>query len=135
MSHFSRVKTVIRDREILCDALRQLHYNFQEGERLPIRGYASNTEYGQVVLNTGTRYDIGFQLQSDETYSCCADWWGVSGNTSLKEESFLQDLNRTYGHVAVRRQVDEKVEEGVWILEDERVLENGEIELVVSEKF
>jgi len=135
MSHFTRVKTVIRDREILCESLRQLHYQFQEGERVPIRGYANNAEYGQVVVNTGSRYDIGFQRQSDETYACCADWWGVNGNTSIRQESFLQDVNRTYNHVAVRRQIDEQVKAGAWILESEQVLPNGEIELVVAEKF
>ena len=36
MSHFTTVKTVIRDQETLRETLQQLHYNFQVGERLPI---------------------------------------------------------------------------------------------------
>lgn len=131
MSHFTRVKTVIRDAVLLQDTLRQLHHRFQAGERVPIRGYQNNTDYGQVVIDTGSKYDIGFQRQSDETYAVYTDWWGVQGNTKLREQSFLQEVNRTYAHLAVKRQV---LQEG-FIIEEERVLENGEIELVVCERF
>lgn len=44
MSHFTRVKTVIRNQLLLEDTLKQLHHRFQTGERLPIRGYQNNTE-------------------------------------------------------------------------------------------
>ncbi|HID22251.1 MAG TPA: DUF1257 domain-containing protein [Planctomycetaceae bacterium] len=131
MSHFTTVKTVIRDLELLQETLRQLHYNFQVGERLPIRGFAGSRQYGQVVINTGSRYDIGFQQQADQTYQVCADWWGVEGNTPIRQHSFLEELNRTYAHQAVRKQV---LEEG-YIIEEERVLDNGEIEMVVCENF
>jgi len=131
MSHFTRVQTQIRDRDLLTESLRQLHHRFQEGERIPIRGYMGNTEHGQVVIDNGSRYDIGFQLQPDQTYACCADWWGVQKDTALREQSFLHEVNRTYAHLTVRRQIREQ---GL-ILEEERVLPNGEIELVVCESF
>ncbi|MCO6455034.1 MAG: DUF1257 domain-containing protein [Pirellulaceae bacterium] len=131
MSHFSTVRTVIRDQELLRDSLRQLHYQFQAGEHVPIRGFANSQQHGQVVVNTGCRYDIGFQRQTDGTYSVCADWWGVQGNTQLREAAFLQQVNQKYAHLAVRRQV---LEQG-YVIEEERVLDNGEIELVVCENF
>ena len=131
MSHFTRVQTVIRDTVLLQETLRQLHHRFQAGERVPIRGYQNNTDYGQVVIDTGSTYDIGFQRQADETYAVCTDWWGVQGNTPLREQSFLQEVTRTYAHLAVKRQVSL---EG-FIIEEERVLDNGEIELVVCERF
>jgi hypothetical protein len=131
MSHFTRVQTLIRDQVILEDTLRQMHQRFQVGERLPIRGYQGNTEYGQVVIDTGSRYDIGFQRQPDETFNLCTDWWGVQGNTPIRQESFTQELNRTYAHLTVRKQV---LEQG-FIIEEERVLESGEIEVLVCERF
>ena len=131
MSHFTRVQTVIRDQVVLEDTLRQLHYQYQVGERLPIRGYQGNTEYGQVVINTGSPYDIGFQRQTDQTFALCTDWWGVQGNTPIRQETFTQEINRTYAHLAVKRQV---LEQGL-IIEEEKVLPNGEIELVVCERF
>lgn len=131
MSHFTRVQTVIRDPVMLADTLRQLHYHFQTGERVPIRGYQNNTEYGQVVIDTGSRYDIGFQRQPDQTFNVCADWWGVEGNTALRQTPFIEEINRTYAHLTVKQQV---LEQGL-IIEEERVLPTGEIELLVCERF
>jgi hypothetical protein len=131
MSHFTRVRTVIRDQAVLEDTLRSLNRRFQVGERVPIRGYQGNTEFGQVVVDTGSKYDIGFQRQADSSFEVLADWWGVQGNTSTKEESFIQEVNRAYAHLTVRKQV---LDQGL-IIEAERVLDNGEIELVVCERF
>ncbi len=116
---------------LLEDTLRKMHCQFQTGERVPIRGYQNNTEYGQVVIDTGSRYDIGFQRQTDETFVVCADWWGVKGNTNIRELTFTQELNRNYAHLTVKKQV---LEQGL-IIEEERVLDNGEIELLVCERF
>lgn len=131
MSHFTRVQTVIRDQVLLEDTLTQLHHRFKVGERVPIRGYLGNTEYGQVVIDTGSQYDIGYQRQTDDSFAVCADWWGVQGNTPIREAAFLEQVNRTYAHLTVKQQV---LEQG-FIIEDERILPNGEIELVVCERY
>lgn len=131
MSHFTQVQTVIRDQSLLEEALRQLNYRFQSAERVPVRGYQGNQEFGQVVIDTGSGYDIGFQRQADQSFAVCADWWGVRNKTKLRQESFLQEVNRTYAHLAVKRQV---IRQGL-IIESENVLPNGEIELVVCERF
>ncbi|MBI5911280.1 MAG: DUF1257 domain-containing protein [Betaproteobacteria bacterium] len=131
MSHFTQVQTVIRDQTLLEETLRQLNYQFQSGERVVIRGYQGNQEFAQVVIDTGGAYDIGFQRQADQSFAVCADWWGVRNKTKLREESFLQELNRTYAHLAVKQQV---IKQGL-IIEEENILPNGEIELVVCERF
>jgi hypothetical protein len=131
MSHFTRVQTVIRDQALLEEALRKLNYQFQSGERVLVRGYQGNQESAQVVIDTGSDYDIGFQRQADQSFAVCTDWWGVRNKTKLREESFLQELNRTYAHLAVKQQV---IEQGL-IIEEENILPNGEIELVVCERF
>src|SRR3970040_3166468 len=131
MSHFTRVQTVIRDQALLEEALRQLNYQFQSGESVLVRGYQGNQESAQVVIGTGSAYDIGFQRQPDQSFAVCADWWGVRNKTKLRQESFLQEVNRTYAHLAVKRQL---IEQGL-IIEEENVLPNGEIELAVFERF
>ena len=131
MSHFTRVQTVIRDQALLEETLRQLHYQFQAGERVPIRGYQGNQESGEVVIDTGSDYDIGFQRQADQSFAVCADWWGVRNKTKLRQESFLQEVKRTYALLAVKQKV---IEQGL-IIEEENILPNGEIELVVCERF
>ena len=131
MSHFTQVQTVIRDQALLEEALRQLNYQFQSGERVLVRGYQGNQESAQVVIDTGSDYDIGFQRQADQSFAVCTDWWGVRNKTKLRQESFLQELNRTYAHLAVKQQV---IKQGL-IIEEENILPNGEIELVVCERF
>ncbi len=131
MSHFSQVQTVIRDQVLLEESLRQLQFEFQSAEEVTIRGYQGNTECAQVVVDTGCRYDIGLQRKADGSFDVCADWWGIEFNTQIRKESFMQALNRTYAHLTVKRQV---LEQGL-IIEQEKVLPNGEIELVVSERY
>ena len=131
MSHFSQVQTVIRDRALLEESLRQLQFEFQSAEEVTIRGYQGNAECAQIVVDTGSRYDIGLQRQEDGSFTVCADWWGVEFNTQIRKETFMQALNRTYAHLTVKQQV---LEQGL-IIEQEKVLPNGEIELVVSERY
>jgi hypothetical protein len=40
------------------------------------RGYAGSQEQAEVVIHTGSNYDIGFQRKAD-AYEVVADWWGV----------------------------------------------------------
>lgn len=131
MSHFTKVKTVIQDHVILADALTELHYQFKIGETLPIRGYAGKVATGQVVVTTGCDYDIGFQRQENQSYDVCADWWGVQKGSTIRQEEFLNDVNRTYACLAIKKQV---FEQG-YIIEREAIKANGEIELVVCERF
>ena len=85
MSHFTTVRTQIRNQDNLVETLKHLHYSFQVGERLPIRGYQEGREFGQVVIDTGSAYDIGFQRQADQSFAVCADWWGVQRNSDIQE--------------------------------------------------
>ncbi len=129
MSHFTTVKTVVRDKAILCETLRKLKYEFQVGEYLPIRGYQGQNTFGHIVINTGSEYDIGFQRQKDGSFHVCTDWWGIEGTTGIRQEDFLHALNQNYSHIAIKKQVQEQG----YIIEKEQVNENGEIELVVCE--
>ena len=95
MSHFLRIRTQIREREHLVRALRDLHHRFREGENLVVRGYAGNRETAEVVVDTGSEYDIGFRRQAEE-YEVVADWWGVEGNAPLRREAFIREVSRQY---------------------------------------
>ncbi len=129
MSHFLRIRTQIREREHLVQALRDLHYQFQEGRNLAVRGYASNRETAEVVVNTGCAYDIGFQRKAQE-YDIVADWWGVQGNSPIRQETFVQQVNRQYAYNLIRNQA---VEQNL-IVEEEQALENGDLVILLSER-
>ena len=130
MSHFLRVQTQIREQEMLAAALRDLHYQFQEGESLVVRGYAGNTEHAQVVVDTGSQYDIGFK-QSGQVYEVVADWWGVQGNSSIRQDSFIRQVNQQYAFNVVRDQA----EEDYLIIERDEVNEQGEREIILVEDY
>lgn len=104
MSHFVNIKTRIAERQQLVAALQAMHMQYQVSERhendIVFRGYQGKTERGEVVVNPGGGYDIGFQRQADG-YEMVADWWGVQKDTPLRQESFLQQLHREYAHQTV----------------------------------
>jgi hypothetical protein len=129
MSHFQRIRMQIREREHLVQALRDLHYQFQEGENLVVRGYAGNRETAQVVVNTGSQYDIGFQRKAEE-YEVVADWWGVERNSPIRQAAFIQQVNRQYACNLIRDQAREQN----LILEEEQTLDNGDVVIVLSER-
>lgn len=132
MSHFVKIRTQIREREHLVQALRDLHYQFQVAENLAhlsIRGFAGNTERAEVIVDTGSKYDIGFRRSADQ-YEMVADWWGVEGNSKLRQQTFVQEVNRRYAYNVVLDQAHEQH----LIFEDEQTLENGNVVLLLSER-
>jgi hypothetical protein len=129
MSHFQRIRTQIREREHLVQALRDLHYQFQEGENLIVRGYSGNRESAQVVVNTGSEYDIGFQRKAEE-FEVVADWWGVERSSPIRQEAFIQQVNRQYAYNLIRDQAREQN----LIVEEEQTLENGDVVIILSER-
>lgn len=129
MSHFQRLRTQLREQEHLVAALRDLHYQFRVGEHLPVRGYAGSRESAEIVVDTGTRYDIGFRRQQQE-YEILADWWGVERGSSLRQQTFLQQIQRQYAYNVIRDQVREQN----LVVEEERALDNGDVVIVLSER-
>lgn len=129
MSHFVRIQTQIREREHLVSALRDLHYQFQEGQNLVVRGWQDNRETAEVVVNTGSNYDIGFRRQAQE-YEVVADWWGVENNTPIRQQSFIAQVSQRYAYNLVKEQAREQY----LIVEEEQTLENGDVVILLSER-
>ncbi|MDP2997720.1 MAG: DUF1257 domain-containing protein [Bryobacterales bacterium] len=129
MSHFVRIRTQIREREHLAQALRDLHYQFQEGRNLVVRGWQGNRETAEVVVNTGSNYDIGFRRQAEE-FEVVADWWGVENNTAIRQRSFLEQVGQRYSYNLVKEQAREQY----LIVEEEQELANGDVVIVLSER-
>ena len=109
MSHFVRIQTQIREKELLELSLRELNHRFQSAQsnELLVRGYEGNRERAEVVVDTGSNYDIGFQRQQDR-YQIVADWWGVEKDTSIQQQSFCQQINRQYAYHVVSEQAREQ---------------------------
>ena len=67
MSHFSTVKTELRDRESLLAALRDLGQEPSSGEQ-PVRGYRGQTVTADLCCPQSEGGDIGFRWNSAEQH-------------------------------------------------------------------
>jgi hypothetical protein len=129
MSHFSTVKTELRDRNALIDALRDLGHTPSEGER-PVRGYRGQTVLADLTIASGddtSASDIGFRWNpATGSYELVADLdlW----RRPQPVERFLAQLTQRY---ALRSILAASAEEGFQVSE-QRQAADGSIELVVT---
>jgi predicted GTPase len=129
MSHFVRIRTEIREREHLVQALRDLHCEFQEGRNLVVRGFGRMGEKAEIVVKTGCRYDIGFRQRAGR-FEAVADWSGLKVEKRFSQEAFVAEVSQRYAYNVVKAQAREQYQ----IVEEEQTLKNGDIVLLLSER-
>jgi len=123
MSHFSRIKTRIVEKEHLLAALRDLNYAPQEGE-VSVRGWGGQTTPAEIKVATKNKgYDIGFR-KKDGCYEIVADWFGVKG---VSQKAFVQQVNQRYAYHVARA----KLEAQGFSVAGEEVDDKGRIRLVL----
>ncbi|MCT7971267.1 DUF1257 domain-containing protein [Laspinema olomoucense] len=120
MSHFTTIKTQIKNGTILQQTLEQLNYVVETNTT--VRGYQGIKTNAEYVMRRQNGYDIGFQ-KTGEIYEMVADFWGVD----LKDE-FIQQIHQTYGENIVKDYARSKGYE----IESQQVLEDGSIQLVLG---
>ena len=122
MSHFSTIKTKIKDKEILIQALNLLQYNVQNDQELinPI-----NHRHEKVKVDVSITDDIGFKWNG-ESYDLVAD--EQTWDLDVPVQRFIDKLTQQY---AVQNIKKVAVEEG-FNVEQQIKNVNGEVELVVS---
>jgi hypothetical protein len=126
MSHFSTIKTELRDRQSLLDALADLGHEPREGS-LIVRGYRGQTVEAQLAVAQANGADIGFRLNPETgSYELVTDLdlW----NQQVPVERFLAQLNQRY---ALRSILAATAEEGFQVSEQSQH-QDGSIELVVT---
>ena len=129
MSHFSTVKTELRDRSALIDALRDLGHAPSEGER-PVRGYRGQTVVADLTVaaeDDASAADLGFRWNAAiGSYELVTDLdlW----KRSVPVERFLAQVTQRY---ALRSILAASSEEG-FAVSEQRQAADGSIELVVT---
>ena len=126
MSHFSTVKTQLRKREPLFQALNDLGYVPEEGENL-IRGYRGQTVKAEMVVSSTRGGDIGFRFDtSSQSYELVTDLdlW----SQPVPVERFLAQLTQRY---ALNTVLTAAKQEGFEVAEQSSNVD-GSIELVVT---
>ena len=62
MSHFTEVKTKIKDTELLKESLSQLNLTYEhDANGVAVRGFVGDTVQCEFKIDTGTKYDIDFE--------------------------------------------------------------------------
>ena len=126
MSHFSTIKTELRDRQSLLEALEDLGHGPRQGS-LMVRGYRGQTVEAQLAVAQANGADIGFRLNPETgSYELVTDLdlW----NQPVPVERFLAHLNQRY---ALRSILAATAEEGFQVSEQAQQ-QDGCIELVVT---
>lgn len=126
MSHFSTIKTELRDRQSLLEALEDLGHDPRQGS-LMVRGYRGQTVEAQLAVAQANGADIGFRLNPETgSYELVTDLdlW----NQAVPVERFLAQLNQRY---ALRSILAATAEEGFQVSEQAQQ-QDGSIELVVT---
>jgi hypothetical protein len=107
MSHFTRVRTALRDGRTLAAALRTLGFAEVEihDEKAALRGYygAEDGSSAEIVIRrrhaSGAVADIGFARQQDGTFEAILD----AMDRRRYGDDWMNRLARAYGHAAAVR--------------------------------
>jgi hypothetical protein len=97
MSHFSQIKTQIRNLQSLKSALTDLGHEWKAGP-CEVRGYQGLTETADVAIAQENGYDIGFRWNGTE-YELVTDlqYWNQVGSV----DRFLKRISQRYAYHAV----------------------------------
>ena len=126
MSHFSTVKTQLKKKLPLMQALRDLGFLPEEGKNL-VRGYRGQTIEAELYVKISHGGDIGFRWNEfSKTYELVTDLdlW----KQQIPVERFLSKLTQRY---ALNTVIATTANEGFEIAEQKNNID-GSIELVVT---
>ena len=124
MSHFSQIKTQIRNLNSLQAALTDLGIDWKSGSKT-VRGYRGQTRNAEITIEQENGYDVGFSWNGKE-YELVADleyWqqpWSVEG--------FLSKVTQRYAYHTV---VNETARQGFHIAEQKQN-QDGSIRVLVQ---
>ena len=118
MSHFSTIRTKLKNKPILQEALEILQYDVKEYQELKVTGaHGIGHETVEAELAIGT--DIGFRLNEiTGVYELVADL--ETWNQPISVERFIDKVNQQYARMTVHNTVKDmgfQVEEE-WEMED-----------------
>ena len=122
MSHFTTIKTQIKDVAALESACREMHFPLLRNTEA--RGYAGQTRRGDFVIKLNGPYDIAVNKQPDGTFGLTTDWW--LGHVEKEVGSNFGKLLQLYG---VHKATAEARKKGFSVMRQPQ--RNGAIKLVL----
>ena len=127
MSHFTCIKTKIKERPYLVEALELMGHEVQENQQLVINNPSHATDHPEFHAEVAIRNDIGFRLNKNTgNYELVAelDTWDLD----VPVERFIDKLTQQYAKATLLATSEE---EG-FVLEKESTNIDNTIEMVVT---
>ena len=127
MSHFSTIRTQLKKKETLLEALNILQYNVKEKQDLVIENPSHAEDHPVMNACIAVAPDIGFcwneQTQSYDLYSDEQTW-----SLNVPPNRFVDKVTQQYARMTVHHTMKE---EG-WQVEEEWEMDDNSIELTVT---
>ena len=126
MSHFTAIKTKIRHKPELQEALELLQYNVVEDQELKVTG-AHGIKHETVMAELAISNDIGFRLNPmSNEYELVADL--ETWNQPIPVERFMDKVNQQYARMTVHNVVQDMG----FQVDEEWEMDDNSIELTVT---
>ena len=126
MSHFSTIKTKLKNKPQLVEALELLQYDVKEDQQLKVtgsHGIGHETVEAEVAIGT----DIGFRMHPvTGEYELVADL--ETWNQPIPVERFIDKVNQQYARMTVHNVVKDMG----FQVDEEWEMEDNTIELTVT---
>ena len=127
MSHFTCIKTKIKERPYLIEALELLGHVVQENQELVITNPDHAEDHPVVHAEVAISNDIGFrwneETQTYDLYSDHATW-----NLNVPPSRFINKVTQQYARMSIHNTIKE---EGFQV-QEEWEMDDGSIELTVT---
>ena len=123
MSHFTTIKTKIKNKPELLEALELLQYDVKQDQELinPL-----DHQHEKVKVDVSIGNDIGFRLNSNGEYELVADI--QTWNQSIPPERLIEKVTQQYARMTIHNTVKEMG----FQVEEEWEMDDNSIELTVT---
>ena len=126
MSHFSRIKTKIKNKPELEEALVLLQYDVKEDQELKVTG-SHGIKHEVVTADLAIGNDVGFRLNPmTNEYELVADL--ETWNQPIPVERFVDKVTQQYARLTIH----DTVKKMGFQVEEEWEMVDGSIELTVN---
>ena len=127
MSHFSTIKTQLKDKDVLLEALNLLQYNVKENQDLVIENPSHAEDHPVMNACIAVAPDIGFcwneQTQSYDLYSDEQTW-----SLPTPPNRFVDKVTQQYARMTIHN----TMKEDGWQVAEEWEMDDNSIELTLT---
>ena len=125
MSHFSTIKTQLKDKEVLVESLELLQYNVKVDQDLVIENPSHAEDHPVINACIAVAPDIGFKWngESYDLYSDDQTW-----SLDVPPSRFVDKVTQQYARMTIHN----TMKEDGWQVAEEWEMDDNSIELTVT---